>query len=349
MASPRLALIGAGNMAQRAHIRNYAALAREGRCKIVGLLDARPELARRVAHSYDIAHTFGDLPEVLDNPQVDGIVAILPYDQHVVVVPKLLAKGVPVFTEKPLALSVSAGERLVAAGEKYHATHMIGYHKRCDPAVQYARQLVSTEGSENLGRMRYIRVTMPPGDWVDGSLPAITTSESMTYAEQDRPDDVRSVAAYDAFVNYYIHQVNLIRFLLGTPYTVRFADRAGTLLCGESSRGISVTLEMEPFRLSHGWWEQVLIGFEHAFIEMKLAAPLAETPGQIRFVTEQASEVREQRPVLPSVSAMRQQAMTFLDVIEGKGVPPCNAREAIEDLKIARAWFQYRDLASASG
>ena len=35
---------------------------------------------------------------------------------------------------------------------------------------------------------------------------------------------------YVTFVNYYIHQVNLLRYLLGEPYQVTYADPAGVLL-----------------------------------------------------------------------------------------------------------------------
>ncbi len=38
--------------------------------------------------------------------------------------------------------------------------------------------------------------------------------------------------AYITFVNYYIHQVNLMRHLLGEPYRVTYADPSGVLLAG---------------------------------------------------------------------------------------------------------------------
>ena len=43
--------------------------------------------------------------------------------------------------------------------------------------------------------------------------------------------------AYNAFVNYYIHQVNAMRFLLGEPYKVTFADKSGVLMAVESTSG----------------------------------------------------------------------------------------------------------------
>ena len=343
MKSPRVAFVGAGNMAQRAHLRSYCALARTGACELVGLLERRPRLASWVAEAYGIRHIYASIEDLLADPDIDGIVAVLPYRQHAFVVPQLLSRGIPVFTEKPLALSVESGQRLAELGMQHHTPHMVGYHKRSDPAVHYAREVITRwREAGDAGAMRYVRVTMPPGNWTSGSLPAISTDEAAVYDRLDIPADVPdgAVEAYDGFVNYYIHQVNLIRFLLGEPYRVRFADRTGHLLVGESAGGVTVTLEMAPFELGEGWWESVLIGFDRAFIEIRLPAPLAETPGQIRTVREIAGSVVEEIPQLPPVPAMRQQAATFLEVIQGSRRPPCDAAEAVEDLKIARAFFQ---------
>jgi predicted dehydrogenase len=184
---------------------------------------------------------------------------------------------------------------------------------------------------------------MPPGDWTFSSLPPLTTAEVAVYNQEDTPNDIPPgfLHEYDGFVNYYIHQVNLIRFLLGEPYHVTFADASRVIMCGQSDSGCSVVLEMAPFRMRQGWWEQALIGFERAFIEIALPAPLAEVSGTVRIVTDTGGQVTDQRPRLAPVSAMRQQAMSFLEVVQGASQPPCDAREAVEDLKIARALFQF--------
>jgi predicted dehydrogenase len=346
MTIPRIAWIGAGNMAQRAHLRTYAQLASETSCQLVGLLDTRRGLAHQVADRYRIDRIYTDIEELLaDVPRnIDGICAILPYRQHQYVLPQLLSMGRPLFTEKPLALSVSAGEQLLAIGQSHQTVHMLGYHKRSDASIRHAKALIGQwQESNQYGDLNYIRVTMPPGDWVFGSEQPLIGSERIAYEAQDTPTDVEDVSAYDAFVNYYIHQVNLIRFLLDEPYHVAFGDRRGILLCGESQSGVSIVLEMAPFRLAQGWWEQVLVGFERGFIEVRLPAPLATFPGQLRVVVEERGQVTETQPILPPVSAMRQQAVSFLNVIQGVEDPPCDAVEALEDLRIATAWFQLRE------
>jgi hypothetical protein len=47
-------------------------------------------------------------------------------------------------------------------------------------------------------------------------------------------------------------------------------------------------------------------------------------------------------PTMPYVHAMRQQAMNFLKVCRGEMKPPCDAAEALEDLKVARQYIRLR-------
>jgi hypothetical protein len=43
---------------------------------------------------------------------------------------------------------------------------------------------------------------------------------------------------------------------------------------------------------------------------------------------------------LPWVDAMRQQAIRFLAAVRGEATPPCEAAEALEDLRAARSYIQ---------
>jgi predicted dehydrogenase len=45
-------------------------------------------------------------------------------------------------------------------------------------------------------------------------------------------------------------------------------------------------------------------------------------------------------PHLPPVHAMRQQATNFLRAIRGEAPPPCEAAEALEDLRVARDYVR---------
>ncbi len=155
----RIGFAGAGGMGQCAHLRNYATLPD---CEVAAIAEVRPKLGQEVARRYGIGKVYGSAAEMLAGEKLDGIVASQPFNRHGVMAPELLQAGVPVFTEKPLAASVEVGERIVKAVAKSGTWHMVGYHKRSDPASMFAREEMDRLlASGELGRLRYVRILMP--------------------------------------------------------------------------------------------------------------------------------------------------------------------------------------------
>jgi predicted dehydrogenase len=341
----RIGFVGVGNMGQCAHLKHYATL---GDCQVVALSELRPRLAERVAARYGIPKVYPEASDMLAHEQLDGLVASQPFNRHGVLLPELYAAGVPVFTEKPLAASVEVGERILEALRQSGTWHMVGYHKRSDVATMYAREEIRRlKESGELGAMRYVRILMPAGDWVaNGFCDLVRSDEPMPALAKDPPDgalDDESYRLYVAFVNYYIHQVNLLRYLLGEPYQVTYADRAGVLFVGESQSGITCTLEMSPYRTTVDWQESALVAFERGYVRLGLPAPLVlNRPGEVELLRDPGDGVTPAtvRPHLPWVGAMRQQAINFLRAIRGEMAPMCEAAEALEDLRVARQYLR---------
>jgi predicted dehydrogenase len=285
---------------------------------------------------------------MLGQENVDGIVASQPFDRHGVLVPDLLRAGVPVFTEKPLAASVQVGEQIVAAVQASGTWHMVGYHKRSDPATMCAKaEIERLKATGELGRLTYVRILMPAGDWIAGGFSDLV-QVSGSYPEVPRdpppPDmDRETYEAYTTFVNYYIHQVNLLRHLLGETYEVTYADPSGVLLVGQSASGVPCAIEMSPYRTSVDWQESALVCFERGTVKLDLPAPLARNrPGQVAFLRDpgDGSVPETVVPHLAWVHAMRQQAVHFCAAIRGERKPPCEGEEALEDLRVARDYIR---------
>lgn len=346
MGKLRIGFVGVGGMGQMAHLSNYSVLTNE--CEVVALAEPRPQMARLIATRYGVPEVYTDHKELLEKATVDAIVAPQQYRNHASIVPDILRARIPVLTEKPLCLTVEAGRELVRLGEESGTLHMIGYHKRSDPAMEYAKKVVDEwKASDHFGGMRYIRVTMPPGDWVGGADRPLGTDEPYPpiHREAGPADyDDEQARRLDSFVNYYIHQVNMIRFFLGENYRVTFADRKGVLLVGESDSGVTVTLEMSPYRTSHEWEENVMVAFNKGFVRVDLPAPLARQRAGRVTVKKDNAEVSEPityEPIMPNVSAMRNQARNFLAAVRGDRPAPCAAKEALEDLVLAKSYIDF--------
>jgi predicted dehydrogenase len=341
----RIGFVGVGNMGQMAHLRNYAAIPG---CQVVAIAELREATAQRVAQRYSVPRVYRDHKEMLAAEKLDGIVCTQPFTRHGVLIPELLKAGVPVLTEKPLAASLQIGERLAQAMRDSGTFYMVAYHKRSDPATIYAKaEIEKLQHSGELGKLRYVRITMPPGDWIaSGFNELINAGEPYPQLEQDPPAPDLSAEgqrAYVSFVNYYIHQVNLMRHLLGEPYRAVYADKAGALLVGESASGITCTLEMAPYQSSIDWHETALVCFERGYVKITLPAPVAlNRPGQVEIFKDPGNGVTPVTltPTLPWVHAMRQQAINFVRAIRGEAPPPCHAIEALEDLRIARDYLR---------
>lgn len=339
----KLGFIGVGFMGQLAHLQNYVQLAD---CEVAAVADAKIEQAKKVAAAYGINKVYQDYHELLADDEIIGVVASQQYRNHVNIVPDVLNAGKHILTEKPLTLFAENAESLVTLANEKNLIHMVGYHKRSDPAVELAKKFIHEAKKDNSwGRLKYIRLTMPPGDWVGGSKPAITTDEQYPAIDWEKtPDgiDSKMFDEYNRFVNYYIHQVNLMRFLLEEDYKITYADKSGVLLVVESESGVTGTIEMETYATTDDWQEKILICFDKAYIEISLPAPLAsQQAGRVTVFTDingEGGKTTEYR--LPNVHAMKNQAMNFIKAIKGEIEPPCCSSEAIKDLDIAMDYIK---------
>jgi predicted dehydrogenase len=285
---------------------------------------------------------------MLAHEQLDGLVVSQPFTRHATLVPEVLKAGIPIFTEKPLAGSIEGGERILQALAASGTWHMVGYHKRSDPATQYAHaEITRLKETGELGRLRYVRILMPAGDWVAGGFNDLIHSREqmppLTWDPAPSDMDAETYKQYVSFVNYYIHQVNLLRYLLGEPYRVTYADPSGVLLCATSESGIAGAIEMSPYTTTVDWHESALVAFEHGYVKIELPAPLASNrPGRVEIFRDPGNGATPQTivPSLPWVHAMRQQAANFIAAIRGEAKPPCEAGEALEDLKVARDYLR---------
>ena len=347
----RIGFVGVGGMGQMAHLRNYVCVPG---CEVVAIAELRPKLREAVAARYGIGKTYESAAQMLESEKLDGIVAAQPFTHHGSIVPPLYAAGVPVFTEKPLAASVGTGEKILSALAASKSWHMLGYHKRSDPATMYAKaEIERLKSTGELGALKYVRIVMPAGDWTaSGFRGLVTTDDPVPRIAPDEPMDGDDPYggfrdAYIGFVNYYIHQVNLLRHLLGEPYKVTYADPSGVVLAAQSESGVPGVIEMSPYRTTIDWQESALVAFEKGWIKIELPAPVTvNRPGRVEIYRDPGSGATPKlvSPTLPWDHAMYQQAVNFVRAIKGEIPPMCTAQEAILDLKNAREYMDMKGI-----
>jgi predicted dehydrogenase len=361
MSKIRIGFVGVGSMGQAAHLQSFVTVPE---CQVVALAEIRPKMAAAVAARYGVPRVYATGREMLAAEELDGIVASQQFTKHASIVPELLTKGVPVLTEKPLAGSIASGEKILSGQAASKGKLYIGYHKRSDPAtMRVKRQIAGWHARGQVGRMKYVRISMPPGDWVaNGFIHNVNTDEPYPpLADDAAPSDMdpTTFRQYLDFVNFYIHQVNLLRHLLGEDYRVRYADPSGVLMAVQSDSGVCGSLEMATHSTTIDWQEQAFVAFERGWIKLDLPAPLTRNrAGKVTIFTDAAggAEPTTVEPTLPWINAMRQQAMNFVAAARGEKIPLCEAPEALRDLQVARDYLglfkaanQYAQTLTADG
>lgn len=343
-----LAFCGAGHMGQAAHLRNYAQLGAE--CEVLAVSDVVPGKAANVAARYGVPHAYESHAELLarHGADVDAVVAIGGFDRHGAVLPAIIGTGKPFLIEKPLASGVAVGRRLLQAIEEHRSRCMVAYHKRSDPAIAWAKaEIDRLKGTGELGALRYVKVLMPPGDWVAGAFGDVIHADApfpAIPADPNEPgyDDARQ-RDYVRFVNYYIHQVNLLRHFLGEPYTFDYVSPSAILAAGRSASGVTCLLEMGSHDETVGWGEEATAFFERGYVKVELPAPMAlNRAGRVTVLRDPGAgrtPVAE-CPAMPWEHAMMRQAKNFLKFVRGEAPAPSDAAEALRDLEQAKEFLR---------
>ena len=343
----KIGFVGSGFMGQKAHLDNYVTFPE---CEIVALAEGRQKTAAAVARKYNIPKVYSNHRALLASEDVDAVVAIMGYRLHHGIVADVLKAGKHVITEKPMCVRVETGKELVQLAQKKNLIHQVGYMKRFVPASSFAKGVIEGwKASGEAGKMTYIRASMPPGDWVFRMDPAVAVDDPWPAYEgqslEPMPSELSETdqSFYDMFINYYIHQINMIRFLLGEAFHIEYAEASGAILVARSESGVPVVLEMKGYGLKNAWEEYYKVCFEDGKIDLSVPAPLArQNPGDV--LVYRGSGPRGvplwERPSLPADWCFKMQAMEFVHcVAEGrKTISP--AGEAVQDLEVAMEYVK---------
>jgi predicted dehydrogenase len=142
-------IVGCGQVAPM-HIR---AIRQSGKAEIIGLCDMDESLARALAGRFGIPNTYADLGALLREQQPDVVHITTPPDTHAKLTIQALEAGSHVLVEKPMCLSVSEADDMIAAAERSGTKLCVNHNYLFRPSVQKARSLVA---AGDLGQVIYV-------------------------------------------------------------------------------------------------------------------------------------------------------------------------------------------------
>ncbi|TWJ14009.1 Gfo/Idh/MocA family protein [Geobacter argillaceus] len=191
----RIAVIGAGLIG----LTHLKIIRRELLCEIVALVDPMPAAAT-VAAEQGIP-CFSDHVRMLEAVKPDGVVIATPNALHVPVGLACAERGVHMLVEKPIADTVEAAQTLVEAAERAGVELLVGHHRRYNPIIRKARDIIQSGGI--------------------GRLTAVTGQCLMQKPENYFDMAWRRQAGGGPVLINMIHDIDNLRFVCGEIATVQ--------------------------------------------------------------------------------------------------------------------------------
>jgi predicted dehydrogenase len=129
----RLAFIGVGNRGRQL----LDAFGNHRDARVVALCDVDQTTVAKAAKRFgDGIAVEQDFRRVLDRPDVDAVVIATPDHWHAIQMIMACAAGKDVYVEKPLAVTVVEGRRMVEAAARHRRVVQVGLHRRSSPALK---------------------------------------------------------------------------------------------------------------------------------------------------------------------------------------------------------------------
>ena len=236
----RVGVIGCGLVAQVMHLPYLRELA--DRFSLDAICDLSPTVLAAVAERFGVPKRFVRWQELLETP-LDAVVIATP-GSHAEAAIAAAQAGLHVFVEKPMCFSPADGRAMIEAARSAGVTLMVGNMKRYDPA--FARLAAELAATSDLRLVQVTTLEAPfrpyveqyplavPADDVDADGLAASRRASDAALAEALPEAAEETrAVYQAvLLDTLIHELNLLRGLLGAPTAIRYAtvtNRAATI------------------------------------------------------------------------------------------------------------------------
>ena len=187
----KTAVIGVGSMGY-----NHARVNWElPEADLVGVADTDQAAAQRVAHKFG-TRAYTDYRQLLDVARPDAVTLAVPTVHHHDIALELIARGIPLLIEKPIAFTVEEGQAIIDAARAAGVKLFIGHIERFNPAVIALKTHIA---QGDLGRVFQIDAHR------QGPFPA-------------RVNDVGVV------IDLAVHDLDIMRYITGSEVVRAYAE-----------------------------------------------------------------------------------------------------------------------------
>jgi predicted dehydrogenase len=323
----------------------------QDRFQIAAICDLSPTVLERIGQDYGVERRFTDWRRLLAEP-LDAVM-VLTSGSHAPIAVAAAEARRHVFIEKPIALSEAEGQQIIAAGRRAGVHLMVGYMKRYDPAVERMHDELAA-----FTELRAVTTTTLESSWrwYVSHYPLVTAADADPAAIQalqaDDEDRVgRAIPTKDPvlrrvyrrfLVDSMVHDLNLVRGLLGEPDVLEYARL--------SEAGVTAVLGFGPVSCSMRWVNlqdgMARYRQEFAFFSplrratLVFASPfLRSMPTELVLEGGAGDDLRSWRTVetISYEEAFKRELLEFYDCVTADREPRTTAADAVRDVAICQA------------
>lgn len=196
MSSPRIAVVGAGLIGQR-HVQHVARSA-----ALHSIVD--PDASADVQAEQHQVDRYSDLNELLSRDPPDGVIIATPTPLHYQQAMSCIAAGIPALIEKPITSDSDQAARLVAAAAQADVPLLVGHHRRYNPIIAQAREMINAGRLGTLVSVNAMCWLYKPDNYFDATW--------------------RREKGAGPILTNLIHDIDLLRFLCGDISYVQAAQ-----------------------------------------------------------------------------------------------------------------------------
>jgi len=309
----RVGLVGAGTMGRR----HLSVLAADPRVTIAGVADGAAAVAREAAESVGArpCATLAALAEL----GIDAVFITLPNVYHAALVCEAFDRGLHVFSEKPMAITLADARRVAARAKGSGRVYQMGFNRRWSPAYRFLKRQI------------------------DAGFVPMSANVKMNDGDMLTPSWYTNVAVCGGFMyDTAIHLVDMVAWLIGPVESVSALGRRS---CYPDYDDIAMLLRCPGGRpvafttCGHASWaapqERVELYGDHALA-------VSEDLDRVRVTTREQPHAPWQQ--LPSAGELDlwgyvDEDRAFIDACLGHGPPPVTAADAFHSVAVLDAAY----------
>ncbi|MBR0121969.1 MAG: inositol 2-dehydrogenase [Clostridia bacterium] len=168
--------------------------------KVAGITDVFAENAKKVADELGIEKVYADYKEMLADPEVEAVLVCSSTDTHADIAIEAAKAGKHIFCEKPVDLTPSKVEAVIAAVKEAGVKLQVGFNRRFDHNFANIRSMVN---DGKIGDVHIVKITS---------------------RDPEPPSAQYAAVSGGMFIDMTIHDFDMACFMAGSEVTEVYAN-----------------------------------------------------------------------------------------------------------------------------